>query len=530
MKNTSFILSVLSTVVFSISGSVFADETISIPILCIHGDLNIEEVEPAEREPISGILASDHSSENVLRSIMDFVGLRRGIQLINYENYRNACAEIGHDQKRRIYVDEDWINTISGNDYWIKFFLLSHELGHHLNAHSLAYAESESWEKETDADWFAGRVYSLASGNEATLQAFFDDCPFVESKTHPPCFIRRATVEQAYTGLYDVAPPPRGVTVSQKEIVNEPSPSVSSLIGRTLDADALAKILNVAADVEVDEVSEGTLYDVVVQAGHLGRIPGVIGAQGAHVSEQELAAFVSSEIVMGLRERGLESALIGANRTFDGKPRARVFLSIHADAASDGSLCKLGPSISYDSDQRPDAANVLASAISISLDYKITDFLRDNLPQLQRSSDVFNWFDATIFAGHIEIGELTCEEQEVRLINGSQELARNLTTALEFVVASAKETDASDSEATIVTSPANELLREVLQVCSVSRNIEIDADLRGSIETIFSGELTEGRLSFVDAATFLESIPLEQRLEAYKIYLECISERMAESQ
>lgn len=79
------------------------------------------------------------------------------------------------------------------------------------------------------------------------------------------------------------------------------------------------------------------------------------------------------------------------------------------------------------------------------------------------------------------------------------------------------------------TSPAIELLREVLNACSVSRKIDIDADLRGSIETIFEGELTEGQLTYVDSAIFLESIPADQRLEAYKVYVNCLGDRMAEN-
>lgn len=87
----------------------------------------------------------------------------------------------------------------------------------------------------------------------------------------------------------------------------------------------------------------------------------------------------------------------------------------------------------------------------------------------------------------------------------------------------------SDGPAEAIASPAVELLREVLRACSVSRNIDIDADLRGSIETIFEGELTEGQLTYVDSASFLESIPADQKLEAYKVYVDCLGDRMAEN-
>ena len=107
------------------------------------------------------------------------------------------------------------------------------------------------------------------------------------------------------------------------------------------------------------------MYDAVIQAGHFGRSDGLTGTQGLLVTEQELVAYVAQATVAELRRRGLKATFIGADRNFAGLIQAKVFLALHADAASDA--CTTGPSIGYPGDERPEATGSRALAVPIIL-------------------------------------------------------------------------------------------------------------------------------------------------------------------
>jgi hypothetical protein len=59
--------------------------------------------------------------------------------------------------------------------------------------------------------------------------------------------------------------------------------------------------------------------------------------------------------------------------------------------------------------------------------------------------------------------------------------------------------------------------------CASGANIELSADLVGSIRTIFNGEGTKGYASFKTESEFLEQFPDSQRLQAYTLYVQCVA-------
>src|SRR5689334_27709 len=70
--------------------------------------------------------------------------------------------------------------------------------------------------------------------------------------------------------------------------------------------------------------------------------------------------------------------------------------------------------------------------------------------------------------------------------------------------------------------PTTEQFSSMLASCAAGANIELKADLVGSITTIYQGQRTQGAASFQSSTEFLKLIPENSRLEAYKLYTQCI--------
>ncbi len=60
-----------------------------------------------------------------------------------------------------------------------------------------------------------------------------------------------------------------------------------------------------------------------------------------------------------------------------------------------------------------------------------------------------------------------------------------------------------------------------LRACAAAQKIELGADLSASIRQVYSAQ---GASSFSDSTRFLSRIPEKDRLEAYRLYVECITQ------
>jgi hypothetical protein len=59
-----------------------------------------------------------------------------------------------------------------------------------------------------------------------------------------------------------------------------------------------------------------------------------------------------------------------------------------------------------------------------------------------------------------------------------------------------------------------------LKACAARENITLSADLSASVRQVYD---RQGESSFADSATFLSRISEKERLEAYRLYVECIT-------
>ena len=111
---------------------------------------------------------SDVEAENALDRILSVIGASKRFVLQPCDNINNAVA-ISYKGVRYILYDKEFMNSISSGDNWGNLFILAHEVGHHVNGHSLdlvlyaaeaveAETLSSKRQQELEADEFAGFV------------------------------------------------------------------------------------------------------------------------------------------------------------------------------------------------------------------------------------------------------------------------------------------------------------------------------------------------------------------------------------
>jgi len=118
---------------------------------------------------------TDINAENALDRILNVIGASKRFVLQPCDNINNASA-ISYKGIRYILYDSNFMNTINNSNNWGNLFILAHEVGHHINGHSvdLVLYASETVETKTleqkrmqelEADEFAGFILAKLGGD-----------------------------------------------------------------------------------------------------------------------------------------------------------------------------------------------------------------------------------------------------------------------------------------------------------------------------------------------------------------------------
>lgn len=150
-------------------------------------------------------------ADSSLDRILEVVGLSKNFVLAPCNNINNAVA-VSYRGVRYILYDPNFMSRLSKNtSNWSNLFILAHEIGHHVNGHSLdllLYAGDivdipklkKKREQELEADEFAGFVLaklgaSLAQTNLSVSNLSNNDDTY---STHPKRDSRLAAIEKGY--------------------------------------------------------------------------------------------------------------------------------------------------------------------------------------------------------------------------------------------------------------------------------------------------------------------------------------------
>jgi hypothetical protein len=72
--------------------------------------------------------------------------------------------------------------------------------------------------------------------------------------------------------------------------------------------------------------------------------------------------------------------------------------------------------------------------------------------------------------------------------------------------------------------PTTEEFYAALTTCAVGSEVDISADLLGSVASFYSGQRSKGAASFKTSTKFLELFPEDERVKVYELYTKCISQ------
>lgn len=121
----------------------------------------------------------------------------------------NALALIS-DGTRYILYNSKFIATIDENEntYYPSLTLLAHEIGHHVNGHSLKKCQSMSCQQaELEADQFAGCALQHAKATELDIPTAVDWMSPQGDAEHPSRATRQKAVQDGFKGCNTVTKP-----------------------------------------------------------------------------------------------------------------------------------------------------------------------------------------------------------------------------------------------------------------------------------------------------------------------------------
>ena len=142
--------------------------------------------------------SSPSDGKKIVASILDAIGIQENFR-IEAANVPNVEAKIRHHHRYILY-NPAFVNGVNvmTKDKWASIFILAHEVGHHVEGHTLTRVK-DKLNIELQADQFAGFVLCKmgATLEEAQLAMHFI-ASTTASKTHPGRNARLAAIEKGW--------------------------------------------------------------------------------------------------------------------------------------------------------------------------------------------------------------------------------------------------------------------------------------------------------------------------------------------
>ncbi|MGI4832143.1 MAG: hypothetical protein ACRYFK_01645 [Janthinobacterium lividum] len=135
----------------------------------------------------------------IIKEITDAVGLQPRFELRATPLVDNAAAVV-YSGRRYLLYNPTFLAAVNraGHTDWAGISILAHEMGHHLNGHTLRGGGSQP-EDELEADEFSGFVLRRLGASLAQAQAALAAvCPEEGSATHPGRAPRLAAISQGW--------------------------------------------------------------------------------------------------------------------------------------------------------------------------------------------------------------------------------------------------------------------------------------------------------------------------------------------
>lgn len=152
---------------------------------------------------------SDSAADTALDKILNVIGASKRFVLQSCSNINNAVA-LSYKGVRYIMYDPNFMRRISSSNDWVNMFILAHEVGHHINGHSVdvllsdqdiaQVSLSQKRTQELEADEFAGFVLGRlgANLNDALSSVASMSDGDDSYSTHPSKSKRQAAIRKGF--------------------------------------------------------------------------------------------------------------------------------------------------------------------------------------------------------------------------------------------------------------------------------------------------------------------------------------------
>ncbi|HYF03267.1 MAG TPA: membrane-binding protein [Patescibacteria group bacterium] len=169
--------------------------------LCLTLALSFGVAEPqiASAQASAKQFASSVQARDIIQEILDVVGLKPRFEIREADNIDNAAAVV-YGGKRYVLYDKAFVARINNavNTDWAGVSILAHEIGHHLNGHTLD-SRGSSRVGELEADEFSGFVLRKLGASLKDAQAAMATLSSKEaSSTHPGRAERLTAIETGW--------------------------------------------------------------------------------------------------------------------------------------------------------------------------------------------------------------------------------------------------------------------------------------------------------------------------------------------
>ncbi len=155
---------------------------------------------PAGAQPTPSTDMPASQAAGIIREITDAVGLQPRFELRATDQVDNAAAVV-YGGKRYLLYNPQFLAAVNraGHTDWAGISILAHEMGHHLNGHTLRGGGSEP-QDELEADEFSGFVLRRLGASLAQAQAALAAVsPDEGSATHPGRAPRLAAISRGWS-------------------------------------------------------------------------------------------------------------------------------------------------------------------------------------------------------------------------------------------------------------------------------------------------------------------------------------------
>ncbi|MBT2558245.1 membrane-binding protein [Hymenobacter sp. ISL-91] len=190
--------------------------------------------------------SSSNGQRDVLREITDVVGLKPRFQLRATSEVQNAAAVVYGGQRYLLY-NPQFVSAVNraGRTDWAGISILAHEMGHHLNGHTLRAGGSNPTD-ELEADEFSGFVLRKMGASLAQAQAGMAIVSDEQaSPTHPGRRTRLTAISQGWQrASQQITASTRGVAPSAEPAMMtvQPAPVRQVVARRAAPVSVLGKI------------------------------------------------------------------------------------------------------------------------------------------------------------------------------------------------------------------------------------------------------------------------------------------------